>query len=491
MDRKIILITLTIGIFLFPPLSASMEAQAMDSQKGDLDIVMELIEGWKKEMEQRGLEHYLSRYGDPSQKAVSSKGKKGHSQPVDIAIEDVRVFKRDDGTITTTFLRRANSGQFQDVGVGMLSFKREGARWKIDQEDWYSLSEDGSSEGMAYTVTIGPGNAPRVIIHSAAGKGNSTGRTPEEKVPVRKTPVEKFALPKTPEKKGTTSERKVATPEKKVVTSEKKVATPEKRVAVRKEVSVNPDVGEYTIGAGDIIIISVWGHGDLTKEVVVSEKGTFSFPLIGEVKASGLTVNGLEAKLVELLSNGYVINPNVSVRIQGYQSKTVYVLGQVRSPGSYSLHKETSLIEIISRAGGVTDNAGWIIEVVRPSERSLDKPVIPDEAKKEEIIRVDVEGLLGGRPEDNIRIEGGDTIFIPPAAYYYIFGEVKRPGSYKLMRDTTILKAVILAGGFTEKASKRRIKIRREKGGETIKVRVKLDDPVLPQDTIIVPESFF
>ena len=477
MGRKIILITLTIGIFLFSYLSASMEAQAMDSPKGDLDIVMELIEGWKKEVEQRGLEHYLSRYGEPSQKAGSSKGKKGHSQRVDIAIEDVRVFKRDDGTITTTFLRRANSGQFKDVGVGMLSFKREGARWKIDQENWYSLSDGASPEGMAYTLTIGPGNAPRVIIHSAAGKGNNTGRTPEEKVPVSKTPVEKFALPKTPEKKGTTSESKVA--------------TPEKRVAVRKEVSINPDIGEYTIGAGDIIIISVWGHGDLTKEVVVSEKGTFSFPLIGEVKAAGLTVNELEAKLVELLSNGYVINPNVSVRIQGYQSKKVYVLGQVRSPGSYSLHKETSLIEIISGAGGVTDNAGWIIEVVRPSERSHDKPVIPNEAKKEDIIRVDLEGLLGGRPEDNIRIEGGDTIFIPKASYYYIFGEVKRPGSYKLMRDTTVLKAVILAGGFTEKASKRRIKIRRKEGAETIKVSVKLDDPVLPQDTIIVPESFF
>jgi len=163
----------------------------------------------------------------------------------------------------------------------------------------------------------------------------------------------------------------------------------------------------------------------------------------------------------------------------------------VRSPGTYSLDKETSLIEIISRAGGVSDDAGWIIEVVRPSGRLPDKPITPDEADKEDIIRADLEGLLGGRPEDNIGIEGGDTIFIPKAAYYFIFGEVKNPGSYKLRRDTTVLKAVIVAGGFTDKASKRRIKIRREKGGKTVKVRVKLDDPVLAQDTIIVPESFF
>jgi polysaccharide export outer membrane protein len=102
-----------------------------------------------------------------------------------------------------------------------------------------------------------------------------------------------------------------------------------------------------------------------------------------------------------------------------------------------------------------------------------------------------VEGLLEGKPKDNIRIEGGDTIFVPQAAYFFIFGEVKSPGSYKLRRNTTVLKAVILAGGFTEKASKRRMKIRRKEGDKTIKVRAKLDDPVLPQDTILVPESFF
>ena len=443
MRGKIILITLIIGIFLLSPFSAPTGAQVLDSQMGDFGIVMELIERWKEKVEQGGLEQYLSRYGNPSQKAGSFKGEKVHSERVDITIGDVRVFKRDDGVITTTFLRRANSRQFQDVGVGMLSFEREDDGWKIGQEKWYPLSEEDFAEGMAYTVTIGPGNAPRVIINDPGRKGQRKGEIP---------------------KKG---------------------------VVLRKEASANPDIGEYTIGAGDVLLINVWGHGDLTKEVVVSEKGKFSFPLIGEVEAAGLTANELEGKLVRLLSNGYVINPNVSVRIKGYQSKKVYVLGQVRSPGSYSLHKETSLIEIISGAGGVSDNAGWIIEVVRPSGRSPDKPVIPDEAKKEDIIRVDLEGLLGGRPEDNIRIEAGDTIFVPKAAYYFIFGEVKNSGSYKLRRDTTVLKAVILAGGFTEKASKRRIKIRRKEGEKTIKVRVKLDDPVLPQDTIIVPESFF
>ena len=439
MVGRIILITFITGTFLVSPLSGPVGAGAMDSHKGDLGKVMELIESWKEEVEQGGLEQYLARYGN----GKSLKGKKGYSGRVYITLEDVRVFGRDDGIITVTFLRRAHSGQFRDVGVGMLSFQRNDGRWEIGWERWYPLSEEALAGGKAYTVTIGPGNAPRVIINDPGRESQGRGQTPG------------------------------------------------KRVVLGKEAPGNPDVGEYTIGAGDVLSINVWGHGDLTREVVVSENGIFSFPLIGEVKAAGLTVKELEAKLVGLLSDGYVINPYVTVRVQGYRSQRVYVLGQVRSPGTYSLDKETSLIEIISRAGGVSDGAGWIIQVVRPSGRSPDKPVIPDEAKKEEIISVDVEGLLGGRPEDNIRIEGGDTIFVPTAAYYFIYGEVKSPGSYKLRRDTTILKAVIMAGGFTEKASKRRIKIRRKKGDKTIKVRVKLDDPVLPQDTIIVPESFF
>jgi polysaccharide export outer membrane protein len=464
MRLKTIPIMLTMGFFLLLAFSAPKAAQVMDSPKGDYVIIMQLIERWEAEMERRGLGYYLSRYGDSSQEGGNIKGKKGNSGRVDITIEDVRVFGRDDGVITTTFLRRANSRNFQEVGVGVLSFKRENGRWKVDGEEWYPISADALAEGKAYTVTIGPGNAPRITIHSAAKRRQN---------------------------KGEISEEKVSTPEKRVSTPKKRIPAPGKKVAVRKEVSGNPDVGEYTIGAGDVLLINVWGHEDLSREVVLSEKGTFSFPLIGGVDAAGLTVKELEAKFVHLLSAGYLINPYVTIRVKGYKSKTVYVLGEVRSPGTYSLDKETTLIEIISRAGGVSDDAGWIIEVVRPSGRLPDKPITPDEADKEDIIRADLEGLLGGRPEDNIGIEGGDTIFIPKAAYYFIFGEVKSPGSYKLKRDTTVLKAVIVAGGFTDKASKRRIKIRREKGGKTVKVRVKLDDPVLAQDTIIVPESFF
>jgi polysaccharide export outer membrane protein len=453
MRKKTILIAVGMGIFLLSSLSLSVSARGMDSPKGGFAIVMRLMGKWRGDLERGGLKYYLSRYGNSSQRAGDLKGRKGNSGRLDITIEDVRVFDRDDGIITTTFLRKARAGQFHDVGVGMLDFQQVNGSWRINGESWFPLSDEAFRGGNAYTVTIGPGNLPRVTIN------NPRGKTPKQK----KSP------------KGKVAERKAV----------------EKKVVVGNDAPGNPDIGEYTIGAGDVLSINVWGHDDLTKEVVISEKGRFSFPLIGDVEAAGLTANALEAKLVRLLSDGYVINPNVTVRIKGYKSKRVYVLGQVKSPGTYSLDKETSLIEIISRAGGVGDGAGWMIEVVRPKRKVPDKPITPDEASKEDIIHVDVEGLLEGKPKDNIRIEGGDTIFVPQAAYFFIFGEVKSPGSYKLRRNTTVLKAVILAGGFTEKASKRRIKIRRKEGDKTIKVRAKLDDPVLPQDTILVPESFF
>ncbi|UCD70442.1 MAG: polysaccharide biosynthesis/export family protein, partial [Syntrophobacterales bacterium] len=278
---------LTMGFSLLLAFSAPKGAQVMDSPKVDYVIIMQLIERWEAEVERRGLEYYLSRYGDSSQEAGDIKRKKGNSGGVDITIEDVRVFGRDDGVITTTFLRRANSRNFQDVGVGVLSFKRENGRWKVDGEEWYPISADALAEGKAYTVTIGPGNAPRITIHSTVKRRQNRGKI---------------------------SEKKVRTPEK-------KVPTPEKRVAVRKEVSGNHDPGEYTIGAGDVLLINVWGHGDLSREVVVSEKGTFSFPLIGGVEAAGLTVKELEANLVRLLSAGYLVNPYVTVRVKGYKSK--------------------------------------------------------------------------------------------------------------------------------------------------------------------------
>jgi polysaccharide export outer membrane protein len=253
-----------------------------------------------------------------------------------------------------------------------------------------------------------------------------------------------------------------------------------------------PDKG-YTIGPNDVLVIRVWGNEDLTREVVVSPEGFFQFPLIGEVKATGRTVDELGRIVAERLADGYLIDPHVEVMVREYKSQKVYILGEVLRPGTYPLDSRASIIEIISEAGGLGADAGDFAEIVRArNDWKKDKPLKPDQAGVDRVIRVDLRQILAGkagrqRPE----IRSGDTIFVPKAEVFYIFGQVSQPGKYRWERELTVLKAVIIAGGFTDIASKRRIKIRREIDDTERKIRAKLDTPVKPDDTVIVPESFF
>jgi polysaccharide export outer membrane protein len=237
----------------------------------------------------------------------------------------------------------------------------------------------------------------------------------------------------------------------------------------------------------------VWGNEDLTREVVVSSEGRFQFPLIGEVTATGRTVDELGRILAQRLADGYLIDPNVEVMVREYKSQKVYILGEVLRPGTYPLDSRASIIEIISEAGGLGAEAGDVAEIVRArNDWKKDKPLKPDQEGVDRVIRVDLRDILagkGGRRRTEIR--SGDTIFVPKAEVFYIFGQVSQPGKYRWEKELTVLKAVIIAGGFTDIASKRRIKIRREIDEKERKIRAKLDTPVKPDDTVIVPESFF
>ncbi len=250
---------------------------------------------------------------------------------------------------------------------------------------------------------------------------------------------------------------------------------------------------EYFIGPGDVLVIRVWGHEDLTQEVVVSPEGGFRFPLIGEVKAVGRSAEEVRMILTERLADGYLVDPQVEVIIREYNSQKVYVLGEVARPGAYSLDRKASVVEIISKAGGLGEEAGDVAEIVRGEKGwKKDKPLKPGQAGVEKVLRIDLRGLLAGKVDsESIEIEDGDTILVPKADVFYIFGEVDQPGKYRWEKNLTVLKAVIIAGGFTEIASKRRIKIRREDTEGEKKIKVKLDTLVEPEDTVIVPESFF
>lgn len=249
---------------------------------------------------------------------------------------------------------------------------------------------------------------------------------------------------------------------------------------------------DYRIGPEDILEVMVWGHPDLSRGVQISQNGDFSFPLIGRVKAAGRTVEALEKELTNRLAEGYLVKPQVTVTVKAYKSQKVYVVGEVNSPGTFPLTGPASVVEILARAGGITENAGTEVLVIRPREPTRKKgPLTLEEAGSGEVISLDLRAIQEGDVSKNIRLRHADTVMVPKAKYFYVFGEVNRPGQFKHEHGITVLKAITIAGGFSDKAAGRRTRILREKEGVRVEMRARMSDVVQPNDIVMVPESFF
>jgi polysaccharide export outer membrane protein len=253
-------------------------------------------------------------------------------------------------------------------------------------------------------------------------------------------------------------------------------------------------VSNYVVGPQDVLMITVFDQQDLGGKYTVDADGTVSFPLIGRLKAAGLTLQGVEAELRKALADGFFRNPQVSVGVEQYRSQRVFVVGEVRSPGTYQLSGEMTLIEALARAGSTTQDAAGEAMIVRSKAAGADGPVLPEQAAQNraaDVIRVDIKELQSGRLSQNALLHDGDTIFIPRAELVYVFGQVRNPGAYPLQKGTTVLQALSLAGGVTDRGATGRIRIARVVGGKKTEIRTKTEDVVEPGDTIIVPERFF
>ncbi|MEW6079754.1 MAG: polysaccharide biosynthesis/export family protein [Thermodesulfobacteriota bacterium] len=245
---------------------------------------------------------------------------------------------------------------------------------------------------------------------------------------------------------------------------------------------------DYTIGPGDRLNVTVYENPDLTRTVQVSGDGNIVLPLIGEFRAKGLTATRLSQVITGKLASGYLVNPQVTVVVEEYRSLNATILGKVNKPALYDLRGKTTLLELISTAGGLAPDAGQYAYVTRVAS---DKNQ-PDAGRKE-VIRIDLKKLVEeGDTTQNILINDGDSIFISKMEKIYVTGQVKSAGSYSYEEGLTVIKAVTKAGGFTDLASTSGIKIvRKGNGEEQILSKVKMDDLVEPEDVIVVPESFF
>jgi polysaccharide export outer membrane protein len=253
-------------------------------------------------------------------------------------------------------------------------------------------------------------------------------------------------------------------------------------------------VAEYRIGPKDVLELTVIGFEDLNRRVRVSEDGKISLPYVGDVEVQGLTKSDLEKKLAKLLEEKYLQNPQVTVVIVEYQSRKVYLIGAVTTPGPYDLLGRLTLLKLISQAGGLTADAGNEIVIMRQ---------LPDGSKTS--LKISVEDLLlKGDPSLDIPLQPDDVISIPvdKLVQIYVTGQVTTPGALSVRRSNipTLLRAIAQAGGFAVRASKGGVIIKRiDESGKEIRIKVDVSDIIKGKkkdvqlqenDVVIVPEKW-
>lgn len=250
---------------------------------------------------------------------------------------------------------------------------------------------------------------------------------------------------------------------------------------------------DYVIGEGDVLKITVYDNDDLTTQARISGEGLIRVPLIGPVEVGGLTISQATRKIADLFADGYLVNPQVQIYIEEFQSKKVTILGQVNKPGLVELDKRTNLLELISKAGGLTQEAGKEVII----KHRVSGNAANQEAEKD-IVRINMEDLVEkGDTTQNFDILDGDTVYVSKEAlqYVYVTGEVKKPDAYKYdeKQPLTLIQAITLAGGLSDKAAPGRVRvIRKKEGGQNdIFEKADMDMAVLPGDIVVVPESFF
>jgi polysaccharide biosynthesis/export protein len=288
---------------------------------------------------------------------------------------------------------------------------------------------------------------------------------------------------------------------------------------------------EYRIGPEDVLSINVFEAQELNREVRVSVSGEISLPLLGSVRAAGLTPRELEFLLQELLHRTYMKDPHVSVFVREMQSHPVSVMGAVRRPGVFQIRGSKTLLEVLSLAEGLADDAGETVIILRGAASSPDPDPAtdhtalkdqpssaaqnPGEARTasselngspsspESAVQVNLKDLLESPDSrNNPMVNPGDIVKVTRAGIVYVIGEVRKPGGFALKSNESIsvLQALALSEGLTHTAAKGNARIIRtdSQSGERKETPIdlgrilagKAPDPMLEaKDIVFVPNS--
>jgi len=242
-------------------------------------------------------------------------------------------------------------------------------------------------------------------------------------------------------------------------------------------------VEDYRIGAGDVLRISVFNQPDLLTEVEVSEAGTVAMPLVGEVAVGGKTrVDAAKALGESLKSGGFLKEADVVVRVLEYRSQQVSVLGEVAKPGRYAISRPSTVAEVIALAGGITPKGGNVVTVVQAGDGG--------QMRSQEVNVNDQ--INAGASGSALLLRAGDTVTVPAAPVFYIYGEVRLPGAYPLAANMTVVQAISVGGGLTARGTERGIRIERRAPDGTVKTySAKGLERLQPNDVLRVQEGWF
>lgn len=234
--------------------------------------------------------------------------------------------------------------------------------------------------------------------------------------------------------------------------------------------SPTADAG-YQLGPDDEVKIAIFGQPDLSATTRIKEDGTVTLALIGPVSARGKTASQLaQAIAASYASGGFLANPSVNVEVSNYVSRFVTVLGNVPQAGNYPLDRNYTVASMLAKAGG-SSKEGANAVILTPADGS--GPV-----------RISLADMATGA---NRQLKAGDILFVPQAEKIYVYGQVQQPGAFSYAPGQSFRQALALAGGPTLAGSTKRIKVRRE-GKE---IQANLDDPVKPEDVLIIREKLF
>jgi len=240
---------------------------------------------------------------------------------------------------------------------------------------------------------------------------------------------------------------------------------------------------QYVIGPADTLAITVVDEADLTRKYLVDTDGSIQMPYIGRVQAAGFTVEDLRRHITDALKKDWIKNPQVLVGVEQYKARSVLVTGAVRAPQRVTLTGLTmSLLEALTLAGSPTSSAANEVTVVRAPKPGQKEP---------ETITVDRRELEIGKAGRDVVLEDGDIINVPEAKKFYVSGAVKNTGALVYENGMTVARALVLAGGLTERGSDRRITIKREVNGKVEEISAKLDTKVLPNDEVVIGQRLF